>query len=305
MLKHLSLRRHAAAATRAVRRDTKGEIRDRRERFFDAARDETPMLAVESEHGAFLVHTADVRIGRRVFIKGHFAGNLLQQALSVLERTGFEHVREGALLDIGANIGTIAIPAVHRHGMSRAVAFEPHPDNVRLLRMNVIFNDLDARVDVLACALSDHDGIGRLEVVNARNSGAHEVAEPGRVRPELDSVDIELRTLDSLEQEGRLALDDVTLAFLDVQGHEPRVLAGATRMLARGTPVVAEFQPAVLRRNGTLDTMLALATGHFESFVDLHTKSDVPVVEPIAQLSASADRLGDGYTDLLLLPSRD
>ena len=304
MLRNLSLRRRAAEATRVVRRETKADIRDRRERYFDAAREQTPVLAVESEHGAFLVDTADVRIGRRVFIKGHFAGNLLQHTLAVLERTGFGRVREGALLDIGANIGTIAIPGVHRHGMRRAVAFEPHPDNVRLLRMNVIYNDLDERVDVLACALSDHDGRGRLEVVNARNSGAHEIAEPGQSRPELDFVDVDLRTLDSLEQDGRLALDDATLAFLDVQGHEPRVLAGARRLLERGTPVVAEFQPGVLRRNGTLDTMLALATEHFESFVDLHDRSEDPVVEPAAHLAMSAERLGDGYTDVLLLPPR-
>ena len=305
VLKGLNKRGRAAVGARVEgkKKKHKAEVWEHRGEYFDQARAETPLLAAESEYGSFIVRTADARIGRFVFVKGHYAGPHLPHALELLEGLGFDRVRDGALLDIGANIGTVAIPAVHRHGVRRAVAFEPHPENVRVLRMNVIYNDLDDRVEVVSCALSDHDGQGRLEVVNPNNYGAHEVAEPGRSRPELDFVDIELRTLDSLEEDG-LALDDTTLAWLDVQGHEPRVLAGATRLLSRRTPVVAEFHPGMLRRNGTLDAMLALAAEHFESFVDLRTKSKQPPVEPVADLTACAERIGDRFTDVLLLPPR-
>jgi FkbM family methyltransferase len=285
----------------------KAAERERRLAYFDAALAETPLLAVESKQGRFVVSTADRRIGRAVFTKGQYAAHHLPQALELLAGLGFPDARSGGLLDIGANIGTVAIPALHRQGMKRAIAFEPHPDNVRLLRMNAIYNGLEDRLDVVACALSDREGSGTLQIVNPDNSGAHEVAEPdARARPGVQTVDIELRTLDGLEAEGRIGTDDITLVWLDVQGHEPHVLGGATRLLTRGVPVVTEFHPTVLRRNGTYDLMAGLVAEHFSSFVDLRDRTDGAARKAVAvdRLPDVAESLGDRFSDLLLVPRR-
>ena len=300
---HVWRRRSRARETDTVVAPGKIAARDRRLAYFDAAKDATPLLAVESKQGRFLVSTADGRIGRTVFAKGGYKGNLLPQALELLAGHGFPAARRGGLLDIGANIGTVSIPALHRQGMARAIAFEPHPDNVRLLRMNAVFNGLEDRLDVVPCALSDSEGRGTLEIVNPNNSGTHEVTEPdGQAPAGVPTVEIELRTLDGLEAERRVRTDDISLVWLDVQGHEPRVLGGAKRLLARGVPVVVEFDPAVLRRNGTYDLMVGLLVEYFASFVD--TRGEALDAIPVERLPEVAESLGDRFSDLLLLPRR-
>ena len=57
------------------------------------------------------------------------------------------------LIDIGANIGPICIPAVKRNYVKQAIAIEPGPDNARLLRANVALNSLHDRIIVHECAV--------------------------------------------------------------------------------------------------------------------------------------------------------
>jgi hypothetical protein len=46
-----------------------------------------------------------------------------------------EHLgAHGTLIDVGANVGVTTLPALRRFGFERAIAIEPSPDNVRLLR---------------------------------------------------------------------------------------------------------------------------------------------------------------------------
>ena len=112
-----------------------------------------------------------------------------------------------------------------------------------------------------------------------------------------------LHSLDGLGASGRVVFDDVTLAWLDVQGHEPRVLAGATSLLSRGVPVVSEFYPRVLMRNGTLELLYELAGTHFDSFIDLRSKGGRPERRPVAELPALGEAI-EKFTDVLLLPAR-
>jgi FkbM family methyltransferase len=268
--------------------------------FFDAAASNTPLLAVESVHGAFVVSTADAKVGRTVFVKGQYATGQLSFVLDLLEREGWPAVRDGRLLDVGANIGTVTVTALRRERMAGAIAVEPHPDNVRLLRMNVIYNDLDKQVTVLPVALSDRDDIGRLKIVSRRNSGSYRVVQAA---PDGKTIEVPLRTLDGFEADGVAPFGDVSLLWMDVQGHEPHVLAGAQRLLARSTPVVTEFYPAVLRRNGTLEPMLELIRRHFTRFVELRSLAvEGQALVDIAALEGIVDPLGDRFTDLLLVP---
>ena len=66
-------------------------------------------------------------------------------------------------LDIGANIGTTSISAVTKWGASRVLAVEPEAENFRLLRCNVILNDLDDRIDCVKHVVTNHSGPVTLE----------------------------------------------------------------------------------------------------------------------------------------------
>jgi hypothetical protein len=107
--------------------------------------------------------------------------------------------------------------------------------------------------------------------------------------------------LDSLVEEGSLDLESLGLAWIDVQGHEGHVLAGAAGLLASAIPIACEYWPYGLKRAGGFDRFHALVSGLRSGFIDL-SAPDATVL-PIDRLSALRARyLGVGYTDLLLLP---
>ena len=78
-------------------------------------------------------------------------------------------------LDVGANIGYFSILAAAAVGEAGSVmAYEPDPENYRLLQANVELNALRPRVISTAAALSDANGEGRL-YLSADNLGDHQV----------------------------------------------------------------------------------------------------------------------------------
>lgn len=125
------------------------------------------LVAGYPEH--FVVSTADKVIGREVFLHGEFDFAKLQTALAILAREG--HPAPTHLIDVGANIGTITIPALKRGLLQTATAIEPHPHNLRLLRANIALNGLEDRVTVLARAVGDRSGVTLYLHESATNSG--------------------------------------------------------------------------------------------------------------------------------------
>ena len=111
-----------------------------------AAYDAMPVPYLVTGHPEhFVVSTADKVIGREVFLHGEFDFAKLQTALAILAREG--HPAPTHLIDVGANIGTITIPALKRGLIQTATAIEPHPHNLRLLRTNIALNGLEDRTE--------------------------------------------------------------------------------------------------------------------------------------------------------------
>jgi len=150
-------------------------------------------------------------------------------------------------VDVGANIGYFSVLAASRVGSEGAVfAFEPDPDNFRLLEANGALNGLGQRITAVAAALSDHAGQGRL-YLSADNLGDHRVYAGDEAR---DSLAIALyRGSDFLA--ARLARLD--LLKVDTQGSEFQVIAGLMPLLLslpRAPRVLIELTPHALREAG-------------------------------------------------------
>jgi FkbM family methyltransferase len=247
---------------------------------------------------SYLVASSDRVIGKKLYARGTFDLQKLMRAFEIL-RAEQPGAVPGILADVGANIGSICIPAVRRKLVKRALAFEPDPGNFRLLRINVLLNGVEDGIECHEVALGESDGTATLSL-NPENHGDHRIVAGGPAGA--GTREVPVRTLDSFLD----GLPEPCLLWLDVQGLEPEVLAGASRAIAAGWPVVMEFTPGDLDARGTLRRLSGLiADSPYTRYFDLD--GDAMEEFPVAQLDRlGAELLARGtFTDLLLMPDRD
>lgn len=162
------------------------------------------------------------------------------------------------VIDAGANVGHYTLACARATGPGgRVLAFEPAPDTVGLLTENVRANGY-GNVTIAACALCDAMGQGTL-FLSEENQGDHRLFAAAEART---SVPVPTVTLDDYLGDCTGAL---SLIKLDVQGAEPRALAGMRRTLAAHPEawIATEFWPAGLAAAGVsarqfLDQLRAL-----------------------------------------------
>ncbi|WP_213959700.1 FkbM family methyltransferase [Variovorax sp. dw_954] len=261
-----------------------------------APRDAMMLASCPSE--SFVVAAGDQVIGQWLFKhREPFDFSKLER---VVEMLGQQRMR--LLLDIGANIGTICIPAVNRGLFERAIAFEPEPRNFSLLRANAELNRVADRITTHNIALGEkNDEILSFELSKG-NHGDHR-ARYGNCNSDFgpETIQVPSQTLDRI-------LDDIdlgsTLLWMDTQGFEGYVLAGAARTLQRKLPLVTEFWPGGLASSGSMGRFRgALQLAGYSSFCDLSEKEIAMRPFSLAALDALAQRLGTdgGQTDLLFI----
>lgn len=278
----------ATAAERAAQR---------RYWFFRLAGLFTPVIASDGDLGRIFVSTRDLTVGMQTFVRGGYDYQSIKEILAVLEhyRPGWD--AEGVIVEVGANIGTTTLMLASH---APVVAFEPVPSNVALLRQNLLSTGLQDRVTVRAAAVSEVSGEVTMELA-AVNHGDHRV----RLSDTPGSYDEQGRgtiRVPGVRLDDELIGQDVSLVWMDAQGHEAQVLAGAPDLLASAPPMVVEYWPYGLRRADGLDRLEQLVAEHFTTVVDTSCQGRARELEA-ADLPVLRDRYPtDGeHTNLLLL----
>jgi FkbM family methyltransferase len=293
------LRARADAVVAAARSSEERE-RQRRERFWRQAGRYVSAMVVEDRHGnAILVATSDAAIGREVFLERGLDSANTDAVLALLRERGH---RPEQIVDVGANIGTVTLELLSAYPDAHAVAFEPDRANARLLRQNVIGNDLGDRVRVVEAAVSDHDGEATFEI-SPVNPGDHRV-RLGKASGRLGEERWATRTvpvvhLDGLVERGELDPSRPTLIWVDAQGHEAQILAGARTL--RHVPIVVEFWPYGLRRAGGYDAFLREVAA-YDRVLEVRGGVRPVRADDLAALGRRLEAAG-GFSDLLLLPA--
>ena len=247
----------------------------------------------------FIASTRDEIIARELFVTGEFDFAKFEAAFALAVRQSGRKPR--VLVDVGANIGTICIPAVARGFVERAIAIEPEPQNCRLLKANLQLNGVAERIAVHEAAAGARDGEVLVLELSDYNLGDHKIRPPGVTGVvELTSgraVEVTSRKLDSI-LESDTAGDEV-LIWIDVQGFEGYALSGCAAVLARRPPLVMEFWPAGMARTGSFP-LVKEALAHYERFSDLEGPEKF---RPISELQGLYEDLGEGgaTTDILVL----
>jgi FkbM family methyltransferase len=259
--------------------------------FFRLAEGFTPYVTAEIDGLLLLLPTHDRSRGKLFWKRALKEQPALDRALAELERAGIPFAGT-TFVDVGANIGTTTLAAL-RAGFTAVIACEPELENVRLLRANVALNGERDRVRVHRVAVSDRAGTVTLDVVPGRTGLSYVVSDseaPLRGQPQ----EVPAARLDDLVDPG-----DVGLLWIDVEGHEGRVLAGARRLVERSIPLVLELNPKGLRRTGGSDVLADVLRRHYTHLLDLRTEgSEVVPSDAIGELVRERDVRGRA-TDLL------
>lgn len=134
--------------------------------------------------------------------------------------------RDAVTVDVGANCGLYTRELARCS--KRVHAFEPAKQMADLLRRTSAAN-----VEVHEVAVSDRDGVATLSVPLDGDEVVHSLGSIEQGHDETSCATELVRTsrLDSVIK------DDVAFVKIDVEGHELRVLNGATGVLARSRPV--------------------------------------------------------------------
>jgi FkbM family methyltransferase len=141
------------------------------------------------------------------------------------------------VIDVGANLGEWTVPFARKVGAAgRVLAIEPAPRSAAALESTLAANAL-AQVEIIRCAIGDRDGTAQLAMPVVTSARADTgTARIGSICAGHDALRVPLRRLDSLAAERDLARLD--LIKIDVEGHERRVLDGATASLDRHRPTL-------------------------------------------------------------------
>lgn len=258
------------------------------------------LLVARTVHGNFIVNSSDKAIGLSCYVqRGAYDFDRFASAIKMLPNAA----RISILVDVGANIGTISIPALKSGLFKRAIAVEPEPRNFKLLRINVILNGLEGRFvlhNVAAGGGADETIVFEL---SEDNYGDHrvrgDVGEGLFSESKRSTIAVRSMPLHELlegEDPGEILL------WIDTQGYEGAVLSGAQKLIEKRVPLCFEFWPYGLHRLGGFELLKSALSGAEYSFIIDLDDPEKKVAFSISELDAAWARVGTSgaYTDLLL-----
>jgi FkbM family methyltransferase len=155
----------------------------------------------------------------------------------------------GTCLDIGANNGAFALKFAKKVGPAGTVhAYEPDPAIFSRLSANCRLNGFESVLHCHCEAVSNVTGPVPFHGSAPGHSGWGSLVQFSDIAAQTEPVDA--TTVDSIVQGEKL--DQVDLMKIDVEAHEPEVLAGAARSLARQTfrYILIEFNGIRLAERG-------------------------------------------------------
>lgn len=164
-------------------------------------------------------------IGKKIVSKGIYEGPEIQFILHLLER-----IPAPVVLDIGANIGNHSLAFSQR--AKRVFAFEPVSRIFSVLKRNVGDNNI-SNITCIRTALSNRNGTEHISVNQDGNLGASGFDKQG-IKACIEEVEV-AKGDDIID---RFAIDKVDFIKLDVEGHEPNVLAGLVKTIEQMQPVI-------------------------------------------------------------------
>ena len=143
---------------------------------------------------------------------------------------------DGLFIDIGANIGLIALPLLKAKPHAQAFLFEPSPIALYLLKKNLYANNLENRANVYNCALGNKNNDKVKFAINKfPDCSMDGFLYTGRAGG-FDTIYVTQRKLDDIVQ--NLNIDNINIIKIDCEGAELLVLQGAKKSINYFKPII-------------------------------------------------------------------
>jgi FkbM family methyltransferase len=261
----------------------KPDVKARRA-FLEQARSLTPYLVTDYEGTLFVLPTdAD----KQFFVKQRRKDlRILGDAVATLRRRGRLFLQ--TFVDVGAHVGTTTISALAHHGFSHAVAIEPDPGSVRLLKANAALNGLDGQVTVVEAGISDAPGSAWFLPGDPESGPCYWTKGSIVPEPSPRAVEIELVTLEQLTKRGYIDPGTTGLVWLDCQKREGEALRAASPFLEHRVPIVFVLRAMYITPPSPF---LRALRESYETFVDLRRKDPTDRKAPWRPVFESLDEL--------------
>ncbi len=182
------------------------------------------------------------------------------------------------LLDVGANVGMYSVYAAVVRGTT-VYAFEPESQNYALLNRNIHDNGLAGRVHAFCAALSDTTSFHRLFLSQFVPGGSchnfgEEIDYNGKPLTSAFAQGCFSTTIDALVEQGAMPVP--AHIKIDVDGIEPKVMAGAARTLKdrRVRTLLIEINTNMESHWEIIDTMLEAGFDYDRAQADAARRSE-------------------------------
>ena len=191
---------------------------------------------------------------------------------------------KGWFLDLGANIGTSGIYFIKKFSPNlKLLAFEPDAENFKMLKANLILNDLEDNAVVENCGLGAEDT--EKSLYRYSDAGAHSFFNYRQDVRESESIKI--TSLDNYLSKANIPPKDVKYIWIDTEGFEAQVIAGAENLLEENAaPLYTEFSPTFWNKSGYYEKMMEVLTKHYAKFMFIgeFLRKGVRTLHPVEKL---------------------
>ncbi|HSP16259.1 MAG TPA: FkbM family methyltransferase [Thermoanaerobaculia bacterium] len=229
-----------------------------------------------------------------IFLLGRFQGHILVLIRRLVPA-------DGVVIDIGANFGSIALPAAAMLPRGRVLAIEPTEYAFAKLRRNIELNPLlQGRIELLKCFVADETRPAS-DMVAYSSWPLMRGKQPRPSHPVHRGVAMETMC-------GQMALDAivarepwsaVSLIKIDTDGHEFSVLRGGSRCLANVRPAIVfeACQYLMEPPRATFEDFEELFRGHS------YTICSAATLQPMSAKSFRKHCPQGGGLDLVVIPN--
>jgi len=139
------------------------------------------------------------------------------------------------MLDIGANIGLMAIPVLQLKPRVRVLSFEPSPNTLPVLERTISSNPNRERWTLIRKAVGSTSGLADFHLAAPENSLFDGLRNTQRVA-QVKQVQVEMTTVDA--EWDALGKPPVSVIKCDIEGGELAMLTGALECLRQARPSI-------------------------------------------------------------------